>query len=229
MRIELEPSYILHTRAYRETSMLVYALTEQHGIVHMISKGARKKGSNNLQPFTKMYLSWSGKGDLVSLNKIEHESSNYTSNFRAQVQCFYMHELIMKLIPNMSPEPELFHLYESSLKAMTKNPHDEKVLRKFEMQLLAIMGHPLQLKFDYINDEHIKDDNIYRYDPDMGPTQVINGSDHWNIVTGVLLNQLSVNKFSNESLPQAKKFLRGIVQHYLQGKPLMTRRLLKVN
>ena len=46
MRVELEPSYILHARPYRETSMIVYALTEHHGIVHMVSKGARKKGNS---------------------------------------------------------------------------------------------------------------------------------------------------------------------------------------
>ena len=229
MRVELEPSYILHTRAYRETSMLVYVLTEQHGIVHMISRGARKKGNNNLQPFTKMYLSWSGKGDLVSLNKVEHESTTYTKNFRAQVQCFYMHELIMKLIPSMSPAPELFYLYETSLKSMIAAPEDEKILRQFEMQLLAIMGHPLQLKFDYINDELIIDNHMYRYDPDLGPTQVADNSNQWNIVTGSLLSQLDNHKFSQENLPKAKKFLRGIMQHYLQGKPLMARRLLKVN
>ena len=32
----------------------------------------------------------------------------------------------------------------------------------------------------------------------------------------------------NEILPQAKVFLRGLLQHYLRGKPLMTRQLLKV-
>ena len=81
MRVDLEPAYVIHTRPYRETSMIVYALTEQHGIVHMVSRGARRKGNNNLQPFTKMYLSWSGSGDLVSLTKIEHEHSRYTNNF----------------------------------------------------------------------------------------------------------------------------------------------------
>ena len=229
MRVELEPSYILHTKPYRETSMLVYALTEQHGIVHMVSKGARKKGNNNLQPFTKMYLSWSGRGDLVSLNKIEHESSNYTSNFRAQVQCFYLHELIMKLIPSMSPAPELFHLYESSLREMIQDPRDESVLRRFEIHLLAIIGHPLQLRFDYVNDQEIVKDALYRYDSDMGPTQVVDPGKHWNIVSGALLSDLENNNFSKENLPSAKIFLRGMMQHYLQGKPLMARRLLKVN
>ena len=118
MRVDLEPAYVMHTRPYRETSMIVYALTEQHGVVHMVSRGARKKGNNNLQPFTKMYLSWSGRGDLVTLTKIEHEHSRYTNNFRAQVQCFYLHELILKLIPKLSPAPELFDLYEYTLDSM---------------------------------------------------------------------------------------------------------------
>lgn len=232
MRVELEPSYILHVRPYRETSMLVYALTEQYGVVHMVCRGARKKGHNNLQPFTRMQLSWSGNGDLVSLNKIEHESSSYTSDFRAQVQCFYMHELIMKLIPSMSPAPELYYLYEESLKAMIKNPLDESVLRYFEMQLLAIMGHPLQLKFDYMNDDKISESRVYRYDPDLGATQIadnIHNNKHWNTVTGVLLSQLENEHLTKANLAQAKIFLRGMMQHYLHGKPLMTRQLLKVN
>lgn len=229
MRVELEPSYVLHSRPYRETSMIIYALTEQHGVIHLVSRGARKKGSNNLQPFTKMYLSWSGRGDLVSLTKIEHERSSYTRNFRAQVQCFYLHELILKLIPKLSPAPELFALYERTLDLMTNNPSDEHVLRSFEMQLLAIIGHPLQLKYDYINDEEIQPELMYRYDPDLGPTQIVTPPAQWNVVTGTLLNHLDDNQLAGRSLTEAKIFLRGLVKHYLQGKPLMTRRLLKVN
>lgn len=229
MRVELEPAYVMHTRPYRETSMIVYALTEQHGVVHMVSRGARKKGNNNLQPFTRMYLSWSGRGDLMSLTKIEHEHSRYTNNFRAQVQCFYLHELILKLIPKLSPAPELFDLYESTLNSMINNPSNEYVLRNFELRLLAIMGHPLQLGYDYINDEVIQNQLLYRYDPDFGPTKIKGKQTQWNVVTGRLLADLEQGDLTDESLPQAKIFLRGIVKHYLQGKPLMTRRLLKVN
>jgi DNA repair protein RecO (recombination protein O) len=229
MRVELEPAYILHTRSYRETSMIVYALTEQYGVVHMVSRGARKKGGNNLQPFTKMYLSWSGRGDLVSLAKIEHEHSRYTSNFRAQVQCFYLHELILKLIPKLSPEPELFDLYETTLDSMINNPADEHVLRNFEMRLLAIMGHPLQLRYDYLNDEEIVAQLLYRYDPDLGPTRITSQQTQWNVMTGDLLIHLNNDNLAENILPEAKVFLRGLVKHYLHGKPLMTRRLLKVN
>ena len=229
MRVELEPSYILHTRPYRETSMIIYALTEQHGVVHMVSRGARKNGSQALQPFTKMLLSWSGRGDLFSLTKFEHERSNYTRDFRAQVQCFYLHELILKLIPQLSPTPELFHLYENTINAMSKNPTREDVLRNFELELLAITGHPLQLKFDYINDCELESELSYRYDPELGPTACSIRERQWNVVTGGLLKCLDAGNLNEEILPQAKVFLRGLIKYYLQGKPLMTRQLLKVH
>ena len=228
MRVELEPSFILHTRPYRETSMLVYALTEQHGIVHLISRGAKRKGNNLLQPFVRMVLSWSGRSDLVTLAKAELECSKYIRDFRIHVQCFYLHELMLRLMPKMSPAPELFHLYEHTLDAMIKYPLHEDVLRIFEIQLLNIIGHPLQLKFDYKTDQQIEKDLYYRYEPELGPSRCDADNLQWNVVTGELLCSLEDHKFNSKVLPQAKKFLRGLLQHYLRGKPLMTRQLLKV-
>lgn len=228
VRVELESAFILHTRPYRETSMLVYALTLQHGIVHLISRGAKKKGNNILQPFVKMSLSWSGRGELVTLTKAELEYSKYTRNFRAHVQCFYLHELMLRLMPKMSPAPELFQLYEYTLDTMIKYPLREDVLRTFELQLLNIIGHPLQLKFDYKDDQEIIREGHYRYEPDMGPSRCKTNQTQWNVVSGELMHALEEHNFTAEILPQAKVFLRGLLQHYLRGKPLMTRQLLQV-
>ena len=226
MRVELEPAYILHTRAYRETSLLVYALTRQHGVMHMVSKGARKKGTQ-LQPFMKMYLSWSGRGELVSLNKYEIEQSSYRRDFHTHVQCFYLHELILSLIPKMSPEAELFRLYEDTLAAITKYSLKEAVLRRYELKILSISGHPLQLEFDHSNDKPIEDHIQYRYEPGMGPVQCSPGHSDWNIVSGYFLRCLDNEEFNEDVLPQAKKFLRGLIRYHLQGRPIMTRQLLR--
>lgn len=228
MRVELEPAYILHTRAYRETSLLVYALTRQYGVMHMVSRGARKKGAQ-LQPFMRMYLSWTGRGELVTLTKFEIEQSRYKRDFRTHVQCFYLHELILSLIPKMSSEPELFGLYEETLDLITKYPLKEEILRKYELKILAISGHPLQLQFDHSNDKQIEDHLLYRYEPGLGPIQSNAGQSDWNIVSGYLLRCLENNEFNNDILPQAKKFLRGLIKFHLQGKPLMTRQLLKAS
>ncbi len=230
MRVELEPAYILHTRAYRETSLLVYALTRQHGVMHMVCRGARKKGLHLLQPFIKMQLSWSGKGDLVSLNKYEPEKSSYRNDFRTHIQCFYLHELILGLVPKMSPDTELFNLYEHTLDAMTTHPQDEAVLRLFELELLDIIGHPLQLEQD-IHHQPISTQAYYRYQPGNGPSQInVQHSDErlpWDVVSGHLLKQFSLRALPEQDWPQAKSFLRGLIKYYMDGKPLMTRRLLK--
>lgn len=230
MRVELEPAYILHTRAYRETSLLVYALTRQHGVMHMVCRGARKKGLHLLQPFIKMQLSWSGKGDLVSLNKYEPEKSSYRNDFRTHIQCFYLHELILGLVPKMSPDTELFNLYEHTLDAMTTHPQDEAVLRLFELELLDIIGHSLQLEHD-IHHQPISTQAYYRYQPDNGPSQISvqhpDGRLSWDIVSGRLLKQFSLRALPEQDWPQAKSFLRGLIKYYMDGKPLMTRRLLR--
>lgn len=230
MRVELEPAYILHTRAYRETSLLVYALTRQYGVMHMVCRGARKKGLHLLQPFIKMQLSWSGKGDLVSLNKYEPEKSSYRNDFRTHIQCFYLHELILGLVPKMSPDTELFNLYEHTLDAMTTHPQDEAVLRLFELELLDIIGHSLQLEHD-IHHQPISTQAYYRYQPDNGPSQISvqhpDGRLSWDIVSGHLLKQFSLRALPEQDWPQAKSFLRGLIKYYMDGKPLMTRRLLR--
>ena len=228
MRVELEPAFILHTKSYRETSMLVYALTEQHGVVHLVSRAAKKKGNNQIQPFTKMYLSWSGRSDLMSLTKVELDYSNYTKDFRAHVQSFYMHELILKLVPIMSPSSELYHLYESTLDAMIQNPKREDVLRIFEIKLLDIIGHALQLSHDYKTDLPIEIGLNYVYEPDHGPCLISNRINQWNSVTGALLLALDRLQFEKNNLLEAKIFLRGLMQYYLNGRPLMSRQLLKV-
>ena len=38
---QLQAAYILHTRPYRDTSLLIDAFTESHGRISLIAKGAR--------------------------------------------------------------------------------------------------------------------------------------------------------------------------------------------
>lgn len=232
MRVELEPAYILHTRPYRETSLLVYALTQEHGLMHMVCRGARKKGSHQLQPFIKMQLSWTGKGELVTLTKYELEKSSYRNDFRTHIQCFYVHELILALLPKMSPAPELFECYEQTLAEMTAAPLNEAVLRFFEIHLLTIIGHPLQLEYDCHTEQAVLPQAEYLYQPDSGPTLITAGSSGsaqpggWNRVSGHILRQLHQQELAQQDWPQAKSFLRGLIKYYLDGKPIMTRQLL---
>ena len=78
MRLTLEPSYILHTRPYRESSLLLEAVSRDHGRVGLVARGARgarSRWKNMLQPFRPLLLSWSQRGELGTLSDADQVAS----------------------------------------------------------------------------------------------------------------------------------------------------------
>ena len=45
MRVELERAIVLHRRPWRDTSMIVEAMTREHGRIAAVAKGARRAKS----------------------------------------------------------------------------------------------------------------------------------------------------------------------------------------
>ena len=78
MRITLDPSYILHARHYRESSLLLEAYSRNHGRVGIVARGARGSRSrwkNVLQPFRPLLLSWNQRGELGTLTEADQVAS----------------------------------------------------------------------------------------------------------------------------------------------------------
>lgn len=72
MRVLLQPAFILHRRPYRDSSLLLEALSMEHGRLGLVVRGAagpRSRLRGLLQPFVPLLLSWSGAGDLVTLDR----------------------------------------------------------------------------------------------------------------------------------------------------------------
>ena len=74
-RIEGEPAYVLHARAFRETSQLLEVFSAGHGRMGLLARGAKGgKGGGRaalLQPFTPLIVSWQGRGELPQLVDVE--------------------------------------------------------------------------------------------------------------------------------------------------------------
>src|SRR5258705_7493560 len=69
-----EPAFVLHTFAYRETSVIVEAITADYGRVAMVARGAKRPRSEMrglLQGFQPLLLSWAGQQELKTLVKVE--------------------------------------------------------------------------------------------------------------------------------------------------------------
>ena len=64
VRVELEPGFILHSRSYRETSVILEVFTQGFGRDGLVARGARRPRSamrGLLNPFQPLRLSWSGR------------------------------------------------------------------------------------------------------------------------------------------------------------------------
>jgi len=68
--VNTQIAYLLHKRAYRETSSIIEVLTKDHGRVSLMARGcrgARSKTAGSLLLFTPLVISWQGKGSLPYL------------------------------------------------------------------------------------------------------------------------------------------------------------------
>ena len=69
-----EPAYVVHRRAWRETSLMVDVFTLNHGRMTLIARGANSAKSPlkaQLQPFQPLMLDWTGRGDLKTLTQVD--------------------------------------------------------------------------------------------------------------------------------------------------------------
>ena len=75
--VYLQPAFILQQRKYRETSLIIDALTRDFGRISLLAKGVRKaksKTAGMLQPFIPLTISYVGKAELKILTDVERRA-----------------------------------------------------------------------------------------------------------------------------------------------------------
>ena len=75
MLIEQQPAFVLHTRPYRETSLLLECLSRDHGRVGIVARGVRSQRGrlrrSQLEPFQPLLLDLQMRGELATLRAAE--------------------------------------------------------------------------------------------------------------------------------------------------------------
>src|SRR5437667_10731600 len=146
-----QQAFVLHAYPYRETSLIVEALTLEHGRVAMVARGAKRPRSELrgvLQAFQPLCLSWAGAGELKTLMGAEWRGGLPLVTGAALLCGFYLNELLLKLLPREDPHPGVFADYETALGDLAAGRDQATVLRRFEVRLLAAMGYALPLVTD---------------------------------------------------------------------------------
>ena len=147
LRIHEVPGYVLHATAWRETSLIVQTFTRDHGWVSLVAKGAKRPHSilrAALSVFQPLLLSWTGSGEIKTLTRAEC-AGIHTIAGPALMSCWYMNELLFRLLPHEDPHPRLFDAYVMALQGLAAGQAAAGALRRFEWTLLQESGYGLDV------------------------------------------------------------------------------------
>lgn len=229
---DLQLSFVLHTRPWRETSMLVDIFTENHGKLCLCAKGIRNKKAPKrslLQPLTLLYMSWKGRGDLATLITVEAAAPAIKLSSTSLYSAFYINELMVRLLHRHDPHPQLFHQYHNALEQLVDSKNLEQSLRVFELQLLTAIGYGLTLTSD-MNGEPLESSTHYLLHKDGLFQRIDTTTIHELQPTFEGRHLISIAKHNwQESgvLVSAKRLLRIVLKSLLGDKPLQSRNLFR--
>lgn len=223
--VSLQPGFLIRHWPYGETSLLADVLTRDFGRISILARGLRKpksKMAGVLMPFVPLLLSYgTGRGGLNYLSHAEHQQSTFDLSLQGKALfCgYYINELLTHFLHQSDPHPEVFELYQQSLLALQHGDNVESCLRCFEVSLLELVGYGLDLRFDSQTHQLVEADRKYHFSVEQGATEAVNGE-----INGATLHALHSRQFKDkESLLQAKKIMRMVIDFHLQGKLLKSR------
>lgn len=242
IRVDLHPGYILHTRAYRDTSLLVDALTHTFGKISVVAKGVRKSGRHQrylLQPFIPVLLSWQGKSTLKTLVGIEaaEESTNTVTPVNLNgglsghklYSAMYINELLAYLLPQYAPCTDIFDHYQQLLNQfMYDDVAIEPCLRHFELMLLDELGCGINFYHDADSGHDLEADQYYIFFQHHGFVAAKSNPEdnRGGYFLGKTLLNIHHRDFSEKTTCQAAKVLvRIALRPHLRGRELKSREL----
>ncbi len=228
----LQAGYVLHSRRYRESSLIVDIFTRQYGIIPAVARGVRKGKSSHkralLQPFQPLQCRWRGKGEMVTLTDIDHNGRAPDLSKQALYCGFYINELMIRLLHRHDPYECIFDHYHDLLFAFSIESELEQQLRDYELMLLDELGYGLSLDYD-VDGEAIDPSKTYFLTADSQFHEVLQNNQKFASTTlfpgTILLAIQQHNWHDREVLNYAKKLSRMVLQPLVGAKPLQSRKL----
>lgn len=226
-RILDQPAFLLHSVPYRETSLVLDLFTREHGRVAAVAKGAKRPRSALravLLQFQPLSVTYTGRGELRTLTGAEWIGGLEAPRGYSLLCAFYLNELLIRLLAREDAHPALFDGYQAALAGLSASAPVEEVLRRFEWLMLREAGYAPDLRRDAEN-RAITSDGHYQWLPASGFLATEPGE---SAVVGQTLLDIAEHRYSSEgSRQQAKYLTRRILNHYLDGVALNTRRILQ--
>jgi len=196
----------------------------------LVARGVRSAKSRLrgiLRPFLPLNLSWFIRSDLGTLTDAEMDGSPLQLTGDALISGFYVNELLLKLLHRHDPQPEIFDAYAATIQNLAGEPDVAPLLRRFEMELLRLLGYALNLENDSESLAALQPEEIYEYRADQGAV-VAAGREGLMIFSGRQLTAIGRQEFGDtDTLQCANRLLRNVIAHRLDGKELKSRKVLR--
>jgi DNA repair protein RecO (recombination protein O) len=229
VRVDHQPGFVLHSYAWRETSLIIDLLTRDFGRIALVARGAKRPTSQFrgiLMPFSPLALSWSGRSELKTLVRAEWQGGLAPLRGDGLLAAFYLNELLVRLLPRADAHPGLFASYVQSLAALARQDEGrDRVLRCFELDLLRDLG--VAPSFQRCSDgEAVEPHAWYCVDLQRGlqPSHDPGDPDRISGATAMALARRDLSDRS--TLESAQALLRRLIGYHLEGRPLNARRVL---
>ncbi len=227
-RIVDEPAYVLHVRAYRETSAIIDLLTLQHGRLSAVARGVRRARGGQPHPFGRLSVGCSGRGQLLTLAGFDSISHRWLTG-DALYAGLYLNELLLRLLRDDDPHPVLFAGYERTLDHLAVSA-DEAALRIFERLLLKECGYEVTFGFDAETGEPVQSARSYRFVPDVGFHAVDEAVDDRLVFGGATLHAIAADDYADAAVRRsAKQIMRRALAPHLGDRPIASRALFRRN
>lgn len=224
-RVDGDAAWLLHHRPFRDSSQILDLLTREHGRVAVVargSRGARSRLKGILRAFLPLRASWVSRSDLGTLTGAEIDGRPVALTGEALLSGYYVNELLLRLMPRHDPQADIFDAYAATVRALAGCHDPAPVLREFELTLLRLLGYALDLGGGLLVAEE-----RYEYRVEQGPVPV--GERQGAMVfTGRQLAAIERREFDHpEVLRGAGRLLRGVITYHLDGRELMSRKVLR--
>ncbi len=233
MRVNFDPSVILHHRPFRETSLLLETFSREHGRLGVVARGARCSKRNQralLQPGRPLLLSWSLRGELATLTGAEAGGDAWPLAGDALFAMFYLNELLLRLLGRQDAQPDLFDDYVTALRALAEGPL-APALRLFETKLLQATGYALELGLEADGVTPVQAGRRYAYTVERGARRLAEDESPPEgavAVRGATLQGLRSGALADDAARgEAKVLLQTALSRYTGPRPLNTPALLR--
>jgi DNA repair protein RecO (recombination protein O) len=231
-RGSLFQAFVLHRRDYGNTSLLVDVFAIGRGRFPAIAKGARRPRHGTsalLQPFQPLWLDVVGRGEVLTLTRVEAAAPALGLQGRPLLCGFYLNELLVRLLGRDDPHDPLFAFYHAALIGLASGDDLETVLRQFEIRLLDELGYALGLDSEADGGAPVVPDRLYVLDTGHGVRQAgADDADDAGVIAGATLLALARgDRLAPHQLREARVLLRRLLEPHLGGRPLKSRELFR--